>query len=168
MSVAETWQRKSDIDVETAVTELDQYEPPARAVILAQARLRGLMIPAHAASHDQAVGPGGPGIFSVTYLARVWGGEVGLAQTFWLWGVAVRTVIEATMLLVLGVDRLVSIAFFALVSLGWTVFATVAVFRSARRYRGSAGWRLAAQVVMGFICVRSAIILLGAVGLLLF
>jgi len=161
MSLVETWQRRSDVEVETAIAELEQYEPSARDVIRTEAFRRGIRVPPHDSMQGEPAVTSGPGVFSLTHLGRVWRGEIGLAETFWLWGFAAVTVIELLAgLPAIGVDHPVAWGFLLLVSFAARVLATVAVYRSARRYQGWKGWKVIAPVVMGLACARTTFILI--------
>jgi hypothetical protein len=161
MSLKETWHRKPDSDLEIALTELDQYEPSARDAIVTEARLRGITIPPDASKRDAPVADRSALVFSKDHVLRAWKGNVGLAEAFWLWAVGLRLVLDfITVLLAFTGFAALMIVPSMVASVGWAIFATVAVFRSAEHYEGWGGWKVAAKTVLGFACVRRAVLLI--------
>lgn len=68
------------------------------------------------------------------YFARLWNGQVGLAQTFWFWGFFASNAIGACV----GLIDKESIAFYPAVVLAllFGVAVTVAIWRSSNNYYG--------------------------------
>jgi membrane protein implicated in regulation of membrane protease activity len=96
-------------------------------------------------------------------LLKLWRGEIGLGQTFWLWNLV--TVIIVWLLFIplalLAAFMKALLPFFVWIALFLiiSVFNVVAVWRSARNYRGPSLWRGLAQ----FSCVAQVFQLLRAV-----
>ena len=132
-----------------------------RDVIAAEARLRGITVLQQAVNPDAPVAGRPARVFSRTHLTRVWNGDVGLAEAFWLWAVGARLVLGLLIMLPAFVSFGELLLLPCLAALAaWDTFAAVAVFRSARHYQGWAGWRIAAMIVVGFVCLRSMIALI--------
>jgi hypothetical protein len=91
------------------------------------------------------------------YFTRLWRGEIGLAVTFWIWGFlvfAVFRVVDVTVELnAVAVAKFIGWYYvFMAVSLAYSVFAWVAIWRSASRSTAKAGPGLAQLwVVLGIL-----------------
>jgi hypothetical protein len=83
-------------------------------------------------------------------LAQLWRGEVGLAQTYWLWNLLLGVILFASVFpavflaMAIG-SRLPIFLWLALVPIQG-VFMMVAVWRSAGNYQGPQVWRNLARV----------------------
>jgi hypothetical protein len=88
-------------------------------------------------------------------IAALWGGEVGLAKAFWLYGVLVTFCIwffGVTVLLRLTGAGLSGTLFFSMVlistAVGYQILVSVGVWRSAGKYQGKTAWSLTARLVI--------------------
>lgn len=111
------------------------------------------------------------------YVVRLWHGEIGLGITYWGWfvvaahvlGVVVRHFARAGLAAVKAssgdLSSFIGIGVFLLLLayVGYVVFALVAVWRSAGRYRGSPILAALAMIVV----VLNGFVLVGLVGALL-
>ena len=86
-------------------------------------------------------------------MIRLWQGEVGMARSFWEFGVVYGTLIHmvATGLafgaLVAGIPAWIAVVIFLLPA-PYTILVVVAVWRSADRYRGPSGRAHLARTVI--------------------
>jgi hypothetical protein len=101
----------------------------------------------------------------VRIVARLWRGEIGLARTYWLWGVVVGGGVG----LILGVGAaIVGVSTgtrfpFALdqaFSIIWTPFIAVAIWRSAGNYKGRTIWKVLARINAVFGLLMSVVVLI--------
>jgi hypothetical protein len=91
-------------------------------------------------------------------IRRAWRGEEGLATTYWLFGVCGIGIFRATLS---WTQALVWInAVIGLVALIYSVFAYIAIWRSAKRYRGPALWANLARVM---VVVSAALLILSTI-----
>jgi hypothetical protein len=97
---------------------------------------------------------------------RLWRGEVGLASTYWLYGVVlngiVLGVIGGTVVGLTGV--LVLVVVYVAFSLAVSVFMAVAIWRSAGNYTGAKLWAVLARVavVIGVIGLAMQVVKLAS------
>jgi hypothetical protein len=96
-------------------------------------------------------------------IGRLWRGEIGLARTFWIYGVVVSAVLSqiAFRLNIIRPPRSAWIDIAApavtIISGVYLLFAAVAVWRSASRYRGQAVWPILAKLsVVAVVAVMLA------------
>ena len=95
----------------------------------------------------------------VSLLSRLWRGHVPLWQTYWLWGVLGQFLLAGTGVLVAGIPGLgLILSFFAMC---YSVFATVAIWRSTERYPGPSYWGGIARASIVLSVVRVLVDLLG-------
>lgn len=87
------------------------------------------------------------------WIGRLWNGEESLPRVFWeyaiLYGTIASLVASGLMYAALAADApmwTVVVAYF--LNSPYTVFVTVAVWRSAERYRGPGHWAHAARIVI--------------------
>ena len=87
------------------------------------------------------------------YLAKLWRGEVGLAQTFWeyaiLYGTLVNLITTGASFAVIASDgpAWIALALF-LLPIPYNAFVVVAVWRSAARHGGDPSWANAARIAV--------------------
>jgi len=88
---------------------------------------------------------------------RLWRGEVSLARTYWVYGVAVNIFIQSSVLLLSVLVESMPVLAFSLLgmiafSLVYMVFISVAIWRSSNRYQGNRAWAFLAKaaVVLGY------------------
>jgi hypothetical protein len=84
-------------------------------------------------------------------VARLWRGEVSLPRAFWeyaiVYGTLANTITTIGMFAAVAMDAPVWLAVaIHLLAAPYNVFVVVAVWRSARRYRGRHEWSLLARV----------------------
>lgn len=103
-------------------------------------------------------------------LQRIWKGEFGLAETFWLYGVLALAALHFVGQFVLlqialaGAERIVALGLaFLTAAGGYQVLVSVGVWRSAARYAGPRAWAwlaraatVASVVLLAFGMVRAA------------
>ena len=81
-------------------------------------------------------------------LNRVWRGEIGLMVTFWLWGVVIANILLTWVLgmLVDATENQFLSFLHSIFAVVVNVIAVVAIWRSARNYKGSALWAFMARL----------------------
>ncbi len=87
------------------------------------------------------------------FIARLWNGEESLSRVFWeyamIYGTLASVIASGLTFAALAADWpvwTVMVAYF--LNSPYTVFVTVAVWRSAERYRGPAHWAHAARIAI--------------------
>lgn len=90
-------------------------------------------------------------------LEKVWRGEIGLKITFWVWGVLVATILLGWSLglLIEATENQFLMLLHTVFAVVVSVFAAIAVWRSAGNYKGSVLWMLLAR----FVCVLNVVVL---------
>jgi hypothetical protein len=95
-------------------------------------------------------------------LAQLWRGQVALPVTYWFWGVGVSLLMTIALALVSSESLLWSLIVL-LVTLGYFVFISVAIWRSADRYTGSPVWANLAKIAVAVGVARLVVaVLFGA------
>lgn len=98
--------------------------------------------------------------------ARLWRGEEGLMRTFWVYGFAVNVAFKGVsmLLLALGGDNpafAAPLLVFLVFMLAYQVFISVAIWRSANRFEGYAGWAFLAKAVVVLGAIQTLLSLFG-------
>ena len=96
--------------------------------------------------------PSGP------YLTRLWRGEVPLAETYWVWGVALGLLLFLLFRLTYGTLLVIGLLLL-LLTFGHVVLISVAIWRSAGRYTGPKIWGVLARVVVVLRILRALLFL---------
>ena len=87
----------------------------------------------------------------MSFIAKLWRGEVSLGVTYWIFGGVVFTMFQLYVFVTQGMNE--DTASFGLYAgLAYFIFMSVAIWRSASRYNGPKTWLILAQlsVVGGF------------------
>lgn len=98
-------------------------------------------------------------------LADLWRGQLSLAVTFWLFGVAVMAALEGLFVYLglahpssgLGIRAALSFMALNLVTAAYWVFVSIAIWRSAGAYEGPQLWALLARGLVLAIYLWSVI-----------
>lgn len=160
MRLEEAWHAKSDEEVALAARKLEDYTDEGQRVILAEWERRGLsraLVEDDDAIETRVLAgpPDGMG-----HVQRLWQGYVSLPVTYWVWGIAGGLAVGVAVAVgsVAG-GRVVALPV-ALLGIAYYVFVTVAIWRSANRYRGKAVWAQLAQVSVAAGAARTVVQLL--------
>ncbi len=94
----------------------------------------------------------------MTQVTALWRGEVPLAKTGWLYGLAGLLVLTSPVLLLTGLGLVLAakplLLFLSAATLVYAAFIAVAVWRSAGNYRGARAWRLLAKGSVLFVALQ--------------
>jgi len=99
------------------------------------------------------------------FFSSLWRGEVPLAQSYWIWNVIESVLFSIIFYLALGILPIVAFLLWFL-QVGYAVFISVAMWRSANRYTGRPLWATLARAVAAVrLTVDAATVLAVAVAL---
>ncbi len=159
----DVWRRKTDEEVAAAARQIDDYTPEGRRVILGELERRQaldvLEVPlAESGSKggDDAVDPAG----AVGVIRRAWLGYVSLPVTYWALGMGGGLLIVIARAVVTAHAGAVWALPLELFGLAYYVFTSIAVWRSAKRYRGRRIWAQLARVAVAAGAARTIVRLL--------
>lgn len=165
MSALDAFARKSRLWNDEYLVEQIEKGPEGYAdtaffnLIQAEAARRGLgaRSPALPPPLEPVVAPppaSGP------FLARLWQGDVPLAETYWGWGVGCNVLLTILIWVVAGIDTMIA---YALVwpATGYNFFMFVAIWRSAGRYSGPSAWAVLARISVGLGIANTVWAILG-------
>lgn len=110
----------------------------------------------------------------VVGIGALWRGEVALAKVYWLYGVAglsalnlcLSGLVAATMQVRLSLPLALVLLAIALWSLAYAFLVSVAIWRSASRYRGPTVWPWLARTAVAAGAVSAGIVPMVRFGLL--
>lgn len=156
----DVWRRKTDAEVAAAARQIDDYTEEGRRVILGELerrQARGVLHVrlAESASSDsvEAVDHAG----AVGVIRRAWLGYVSLPVTYWaLWmgGGLLIVIARAVVTTRAGAVWALPLELFGV---AYYVFTSIAVWRSANRYRGRRIWAQLAQVAVAASAARTIV-----------
>jgi len=96
----------------------------------------------------------------MTQVAALWRGQVPLAKTGWLYGLAGLLLLIVPLLLIpglgLGPSTRELILAFSVATLLYATFIAVAIWRAAGNYQGRRAWRLLAKGSVLFVVLQVA------------
>lgn len=88
-------------------------------------------------------------------IGNLWEGNYSLVKTYWLFGVVGGLALSLAYLILVGVTQSMGVIFFGLlVLIGWQIFSSVAIWRSAGKYTGATVWKVLARAVVVISAVR--------------
>jgi hypothetical protein len=108
--------------------------------------------------------------FLTPFLKSLFGGDKGLAITFWIYGVIATMIFRflwnvlGIVLPPLGIVGVVLTLIFGLLYLGYAVGWTVGLWRAASKYKGIPLFAGAAQLIVILNIVGAFIVLMGFIG----
>jgi hypothetical protein len=154
MTLEDIWRRKGDEEIVAASNRLVEYTEAGQRAILAELQRRrelGLLAESFAVdvpadgddSHrpsDRTLAPR-HGVF-----VSLWRGDVPLRTTYWVCGVLTNVVWLILLALAAVINSLALLALVAVLHFLYSVLITVAIWRSAGRYRGKRIWGDLARV----------------------
>jgi len=163
VTTEDVWRRKSDEDLLAAASRLGEYTETGQHAILAELQRRretGLLdesitsevLPAAVDSTGTA---DSNAALSHDLFRRLWRGEVSLPVAYWGWGVLGNFFWSGAfvMFTMNGPNRFA--VFLVLLSLAYSVFICVAIWRSADRYMGRRIWATLARLFASMGLLRT-------------
>lgn len=165
MTPEKVWRGKSDEELVAASHRLSDYTDVGQRVIMAElqrrrelgqiseAPVRGESRPT-ADSHESSIRTVGA---TSWYVHRLWRGCVPLAITYWLWGVLgswVWLILITLTNLASGPGLGLVVALFGLV---YSIYISVAIWRSAVRYEGRRVWSELARISIAVGIARAVV-----------
>lgn len=162
----DVWRRKTDEEVAAAARHIDDYTEEGRRVVLGELerrQARGVLdVPlaeSGSSESEDAVDPAG----AVGVIRRAWLGYVSLPVTFWTLAMGGGLLIVIARAVVTTRAGAVWALPLELFGVAHYVFTSIAVWRSANRYRGRRIWAQLAQVAVAAGAARTIVrLFLGA------
>lgn len=102
----------------------------------------------------------------MNFLGQLWRGEVALVKTYWIYGVLVSFLLNGAVLLIsrnlVGITGApwLLLVFWA-ISILYTLFIAVAIWRSADKYPGQKVWAILAKVMVVLSVLRTLLNVVG-------
>jgi hypothetical protein len=156
MTVDDVWRRKSDEQLLAAAAALSEYTDAGRAAIVTELQRRR-----DAGTLDETVADApttapalsaGPDAIATNVVTRLWRGDIPLVKTFWGVGVLGNLAYRAVIVACLVTPPLSAMPWLLLIValgyIGYVVFASVTIWRSAGRYAGGPSWRQLARALV--------------------
>lgn len=82
-------------------------------------------------------------------MGELWRGEVGLAKTYWVWGVLVNGVLGVIgLFIVISIGSVPLLLAYVALSVLFSIFMCVAIWRSAGNYTGPTIWMVLARIAV--------------------
>ena len=167
MTPEEVWRGKSDDELVAASRQLSDYTEVGQRVIVAELRRRqelGLISDASGDGDGVLADSGTESVPAVrqpsAYVVRLWRGDVPLATTYWVWGLAVNVAWLIVIVLTAATDAPMLGLIVSLLALSYAVFITVAIWRSAGRYKGKRIWAELARIAVAIGVARFVVTVL--------
>ena len=92
---------------------------------------------------------------SPTVLTKLWRGDLGLAKSYWLWGIAVCSILGIALNLINPAPGTLPARILMLIIMAYVAFVSIGIWRASDRYQGSRVWWALARlgVVINWFCV---------------
>jgi hypothetical protein len=168
MTPEEIWRQKTDEDLLAASTRLDEYTDVGQRAIVAELQRRresGLLIepvPAHDSSSIDLTATPEPRLGSRHgIVGHLWRGDVSLPRTYWAYGVVGNLIWRILIVLAIGAINRSLLLLLLLLYLSYCVFISVAIWRSAGRYKGDRTWGHLARLSLVLALLGGIVRLLG-------
>lgn len=102
----------------------------------------------------------------MSLLKELWRGDVPLVKTYWIYGVGVSLLLNVALLALtsmLSSVPAVSLPLFVLgiLSILYTLFIAVGIWRSASKYQGNKVWAVLAKIMVVFSILRTVLNVVG-------
>ena len=163
VALEDVWRRKTDEEVAAAARQIDDYTAEGRRVILGELERRQALgvldVPlaeTGSSGSEEAMDPAG----AVGVIRRAWLGYVSLPITYWALGMGGGLLVVIARAVVTTHAGAVWALPWELFGLAYYVFTSIAVWRSANRYRGRRIWAQLAQVAVAASAARTIVRLL--------
>jgi len=151
----DVWRAKSNEELIAASLRLSDYTEVGQQVIAAElVRRRESGMMSEALSSDDAsdeASTDAPGQVTAVprgYVRRLWHGCIPLFTTFWAWGVLANVVSVVVVAAVAAAKIQLLLMIVVFLNLGYAVFVSVAIWRSAGRYSGKRIWAELARIAV--------------------
>jgi hypothetical protein len=162
----EVWRRKSDEELVAASLQLNDFTNDGRRVILAELERRresGLMSqPVSEEAVAETKDPSGATdtVGGLNGVRRLRHGYVSLPMTYWLWGVVASLFLFVVTAFAEAAGAAIPALLLGLLGIVYYVFISVAIWRSAGRYRGKSVWAHLARISVAVGAARVIVTIL--------
>ncbi|MBC15769.1 membrane protein of unknown function [Pseudodesulfovibrio profundus] len=102
----------------------------------------------------------------MNFLRQLWRGEVALVKTYWIFGVLASFLLNGIVLLLsrslAGTGAIWPMFVFWFISIIYTLFIAVAIWRSADKYTGRKVWAILAKIMVVLSVLQTVLNVIGS------